>query len=134
MSNVRTALADGFSGAGGEGGAQTPLDQLIELMYEIGGKTRLHPICALQYRDDSFPFRFSIDFKVEACKRILLGTEPESLQNNHAVELLKVREGYPHSYFAMALEDLQIDDFLAWIKPRTSNGPLIRPVFCAPRV
>lgn len=131
MSDVRKALAGGFSGAGGDGGAQTPLDRLIDLMYARAGGN--HPIYALHYHEDRFSNFLSIDLKVEACKKILRDyTQPESMSNRHAEGLIMVMEDHPDGYLAMALDDLKINDLREWLKPRTMSHGVI-PVFFGAR-
>ncbi len=126
MTQKRLALAGGF---GGDGGSQSLRERLIEKMYVRGNIDKVHPITALHYSEDHFPVCFSIDLKVEACKKILIDTQPESLLNSRVAGLLMVMQDHPQGYLAQALDDLQINDFGAWLMPRTVSGNVIRPQF-----
>lgn len=134
MGKARLALAGGFNGNGGDdGGPKSPLEQLTERMIARGRTGNVHPIFALHYHEDYFTGFLSIDLRVEACKKIILETRPESLQNKRVAGLMMVMEDHPEGYLAKALYDLGINDFREWLKPRTMNHDVVRPEFGTPR-
>jgi hypothetical protein len=126
MSKPPRALTKGFNSNDGDGGPQTPLDHLIRGVSVL--ETDSHPIFTLHHYEEYFS-EFSIDLKVEACKKILRQTEPESLLSKHVSQLLGVQMDYPRGYLVMALDDMNIEDFRKWLTPLKMKGDVVRPRF-----
>lgn len=128
MSKPRLALAGGFNGSGGEP-PKTALDRLIDEMNRVGKRKGLHPIFVLHYHENLFSGFPSIDLRVEACKKILQETQPESISNSHAGGVVMILEDFPKGYLVKAFEDLGVTDFSEWLKPRKMGHDVVRPQF-----